>query len=106
MGEVGRLVEFLAGGVVEANVFGLRPDYRAMLVAVDGLVPGPSDDASDTLLQAAEAAARRRWMTLPWSSPPRGRSGARRTGRSERSPNAPVTAWRLSCGALRLGFRA
>ncbi len=58
MGEVGRLVEFLAGGFVEANVFGLRPDYRAMLVAVDGLVPSPSDDASDTLLQAAEAAAR------------------------------------------------
>ena len=50
MGEVGRLVEFLAGGFVEANVFGLRPDYRAMLVAVDGLVPSPSDDASDTLL--------------------------------------------------------
>ena len=58
MGEVGRLVELLAGAFVEADVFGLRPDYRAMLVAVDGIVPSPSDDASDALLQAAEAAAR------------------------------------------------
>ena len=58
MGDARRLEEFLAGGFVEADVFGLRPDYRAVLVAVDGLVPGPSDDASDVLLQAAEAAAR------------------------------------------------
>ncbi|MFU8874429.1 hypothetical protein [Micromonospora sp. SL4-19] len=29
-----------------------------MLLAVDGLVPGPSDQASDELLQAAEATAR------------------------------------------------
>ena len=59
MGDARRLEEFLAGGFVEADVFGLRPDYRAVLVAVDGLVPGPSDDASDVLLQAAEAAARK-----------------------------------------------
>ena len=31
----------LAGASVEADVFGLRPDYRAMLVAVDGIVPEP-----------------------------------------------------------------
>jgi DNA/RNA-binding domain of Phe-tRNA-synthetase-like protein len=49
---------FLAGGQVDAAVFALRPDYRAMLVAVDGIVPGPSDCGSDALLQAAEAAAR------------------------------------------------
>src|SRR5689334_8800958 len=58
MGEVGRLGELLAGAFVEADVFGLRPDYRAMLIAVDGIVPSPSDDASDALLRAAEAAAR------------------------------------------------
>jgi len=56
--DVGMLQEFLAGGQVDAAVFALRPDYRAMLLAVDGLVPGPSDQASDTLLQAAEATAR------------------------------------------------
>ena len=51
------LGEFLAGAAVDRAVFDLRPDYRALLVAVDGLEPGPSDAASDTLLQAAEAAA-------------------------------------------------
>ncbi|HEX5333329.1 MAG TPA: phenylalanine--tRNA ligase beta subunit-related protein [Cellulomonas sp.] len=59
MGEIGRLDEFLAGGWVAADVFGLRPDYRAMLVAVDGLVPGRrSDDASGALTLAAQDAAR------------------------------------------------
>jgi DNA/RNA-binding domain of Phe-tRNA-synthetase-like protein len=58
MPDVGMLQDFLAGGHVDAAVFALRPDYRAMLLAVDGLVPGPSDQASDALLQAAEAAAR------------------------------------------------
>jgi DNA/RNA-binding domain of Phe-tRNA-synthetase-like protein len=58
MVDVGMLEKFLAGGRVDAAVFGLRPDYRALLVAVDGLVPGPGDEASEALLQAAEAAAR------------------------------------------------
>jgi len=52
------LREFLAGGHVDAAVFALRPDYRVLLLAVDGFVPGPSDQASDALLRAAEAAAR------------------------------------------------
>src|SRR5215218_10445253 len=58
MPDLGMLQDFLARGLVDAPVFALRPDYRAMLVAVDGLVPGPSDQTSDALLQAAEAAAR------------------------------------------------
>jgi DNA/RNA-binding domain of Phe-tRNA-synthetase-like protein len=58
MPELGMLQEFLAGGWVDAAVFALRPDYRALLVAVDGIVPGPSDSGSDALLQAAEAAVR------------------------------------------------
>jgi len=58
MPDLGMLQEFLAGGRVDAAVFALRPDYRALLLAVDGLVPGPSDQASDALLQAAEATAR------------------------------------------------
>ena len=52
------LDEFLAGGHVDHAVFALRPDYRAMLLAVDGLVPDQSDEASDALLQAAENSAR------------------------------------------------
>ena len=48
----------LAGTCVEAAVFELRPDYRVLPLAVDGLAPGPGGQASDALLQAAEAAAR------------------------------------------------
>jgi DNA/RNA-binding domain of Phe-tRNA-synthetase-like protein len=59
MPDLGTLGEFLAGARVDPAVFALRPDYRALLVAVDGLVPGPSDDASDAQLQEAEAAARK-----------------------------------------------
>ena len=57
MPDRGPLGEFLAGGHVDAAVFALRPDYRVLLVAVDGLVPGPGDGAGDALLRAAEAAA-------------------------------------------------
>jgi DNA/RNA-binding domain of Phe-tRNA-synthetase-like protein len=55
--DLGRLQAFLAGGRVDGAVFALRPDYRALLVAAGGLVPGPSDQASDVRLQAAEASA-------------------------------------------------
>jgi DNA/RNA-binding domain of Phe-tRNA-synthetase-like protein len=59
MDELRRLENLLAGASVEADVFALRPDYRAMLVAVGGMVPSRSDDASDALLQAAETAGRK-----------------------------------------------
>lgn len=52
------LHEILQAAHVEPAVFGLRPDYRALLIAVDGLEPGPSDDASNALLEQAEAAAK------------------------------------------------
>lgn len=58
MADVGALEEFLARARVDDAVFALRPDYRALLLAVDGLVPAASDDAGEELLQAAEAAAR------------------------------------------------
>jgi DNA/RNA-binding domain of Phe-tRNA-synthetase-like protein len=59
MPDLDPLAEFLAGARVDPAVRALRPDYRALLVTVDGLVPGPSDDAGDALLQEAEAAARK-----------------------------------------------
>jgi DNA/RNA-binding domain of Phe-tRNA-synthetase-like protein len=74
--DLGVLQEFLAGASVDAAVFALRPDYRAMLLAADGIVPGPSDSGSDALLQAAESAAR----------------DALRDGPAEQLP--PVAAWR------------
>lgn len=50
--------DVLSRAGVDEAVFDLRPDYRALLIAVDGLVPGPSDDASEALLQEAEESAR------------------------------------------------
>ncbi|HET7172951.1 MAG TPA: phenylalanine--tRNA ligase beta subunit-related protein [Nocardioidaceae bacterium] len=49
------LEAFLAGARVDDAVFDLRPDYRALLLAVDGIVPGASDAHSEALLAAAEA---------------------------------------------------
>lgn len=56
MAEAKDLAAFLAGAQVAADVFALRPDYRALLIAVDGLIPGPSDGASEAFLAAAESA--------------------------------------------------
>lgn len=52
------LESYLSGAEVASDVWDLRPDYRAMLLAVDGIEPGPSDTASEALLLAAEASAR------------------------------------------------
>ena len=42
---------------VDDAVLELRPDYRVSLLAVSGIAPGESDEASDALLTAAEAHA-------------------------------------------------
>lgn len=52
------LESFLSGAEVASDVWDLRPDYRAMLLAVSGIEPGLSDEGSEALLQAAEASAR------------------------------------------------
>ena len=65
MTEPGVLEGALVDAYVDAEVFVLRPDYRVLLVAVDGLVPGPTDQVSDGLLQAAEGAARQALCELP-----------------------------------------
>lgn len=53
-----QLNTYLAQAKVAVDVWDLRPDYRAMLLAVDGIEPGPCDETSEALLQAAEASAR------------------------------------------------
>lgn len=58
MADEATLERFLAGAGVDDSVFELRPDYRALLIAVDGLVPAPSDQNSEALLAAAETAVR------------------------------------------------
>lgn len=52
------LERFLAGAHIDAAVFALRRDYRALLLAVDGIRPAPGDADSEALLQRAESAAR------------------------------------------------
>src|SRR5690348_9036549 len=65
MPDAAMLEEFLAGAYVDATVFALRPDYRVLLLAVGGLVPGPGDQDSDALLAVAEAAAREALRSRP-----------------------------------------
>jgi hypothetical protein len=88
MPDIGMLGKFLDGASVDAAVFGLRPDYRALLLAVGGLVPGPGDEASEALLQAAEAAAREALRQQPGEE--RCRHGAvRHRGRRCRVDRVP-----------------
>ncbi len=51
------LEQFLAGAYVDPQVFELRPDYRALLLAVEGITAGPGDEVSEALLRTAESAA-------------------------------------------------
>lgn len=53
------LTAWLANAEVTGEVRALRPDYAALLIAADGLVPGPSDEASEAILVAAEERARK-----------------------------------------------
>jgi len=48
----------LGAASVDPAVFDLRPDYRVLLIAVEGIEPGPSDEHSEQLLVRAETSAR------------------------------------------------
>ena len=63
MPDIAELETFLAGATVSPQVFALRPDYRALLLAVDGIEPGDSDEISEEVLIRAEAAAASRLAT-------------------------------------------
>jgi DNA/RNA-binding domain of Phe-tRNA-synthetase-like protein len=54
----GDLRNWLGRARVDDAVRALRPDYAALLIVAEGLSPGPSDDATDTLLREAEDGAR------------------------------------------------
>ncbi|MGO4586790.1 B3/4 domain-containing protein [Arthrobacter sp. 2RAF6] len=58
MSETAPLQKLVDASYIDVAIFELRPDYRAVLLAVDGLVPGASNHASEALLQRAEASAR------------------------------------------------
>ena len=57
MAEASDLQDFVDGADVDSAVFTLRPDYRVLLLAVDGLAPGAGDASSEALLRRAEEAA-------------------------------------------------
>ncbi|MGP4114518.1 B3/B4 domain-containing protein [Streptomyces sp. 4N509B] len=59
------LTAVLAEATIAPEVTALRPDYRALLVAVEGLHPGPSDAASEEVLARAEKEARERFAEQP-----------------------------------------
>ncbi|ORA32887.1 B3/B4 domain-containing protein [Mycobacterium aquaticum] len=59
------LEAFLDAARIDDAVFALRPDYRAVLLAVDGLVPGPSDQAGELLLRQAESVAAQSISEVP-----------------------------------------
>jgi DNA/RNA-binding domain of Phe-tRNA-synthetase-like protein len=48
----------LSSATIAPEVFSLRPDYRALLITLDNLTPGPSDSTSEALLLSAETHAR------------------------------------------------
>jgi DNA/RNA-binding domain of Phe-tRNA-synthetase-like protein len=50
---------FLAGASVAPEVTELRPDYRVLLLAAEGLQPGPPDQVSAEILAQAEGRARK-----------------------------------------------
>lgn len=52
------LQDVLDRATVDDAIFALRPEYRVMLLAVDGIEPGPGDEAGEALLVEAENAAR------------------------------------------------
>lgn len=61
MTEVKHLEEFLTGCSADSEVFKLRPDYRAMLLVVDGLAPLAAEEnkeAVSELVMAAQTHAR------------------------------------------------
>ncbi|WP_346845928.1 phenylalanine--tRNA ligase beta subunit-related protein [uncultured Rothia sp.] len=48
---------FLAQAHIDESVFELRPDYRALLIGVEGIEPAESNDVNECLLQEAEQKA-------------------------------------------------
>ncbi len=65
MGDFTAYSRLLSKAWIDDAVFELRPDYRALLVVVERLAPGPSDEASEDLLRRAEESVR----TLQAESP-------------------------------------
>jgi DNA/RNA-binding domain of Phe-tRNA-synthetase-like protein len=64
------LGERLAEVGLDAGIGELRPDYRALIILADRLTAGPSDEASETVLAAAERRAVARLAQTPLAEDP------------------------------------
>lgn len=58
MWDASELKAFLDAAHIAPEVFTLRPDYRCLLVALDKVPTGPSNETSEALLQEAESSAK------------------------------------------------
>ena len=56
---------YLANARIAPEIFQLRPDYRALLIVVTNIPPGPSDSASEAFLSSAEASAKETLAKTP-----------------------------------------
>lgn len=65
MSDITALQSYLNSASVAPEIFQLRPDYRAVLIAASGIQPGPSNESSEALLQEAEQFARTSLATTP-----------------------------------------
>lgn len=63
-------LKLLQAAYVAPEIFQLRPDYRALLMVVEGIPPGPSDTLSESLLQEAESSAKKMLSTCPVTQAP------------------------------------
>jgi DNA/RNA-binding domain of Phe-tRNA-synthetase-like protein len=60
MRSIAELQKIVDSATVAKTVFELRPDYLALLIAVDGITPSPSNSSSEQSLLSAEATANSR----------------------------------------------
>lgn len=58
MWDTSKLKAFLDGAHIAPEVFALRADYRCLLLALENVPTGPSNEASEALLQEAESTAK------------------------------------------------
>ncbi|WP_445515098.1 B3/B4 domain-containing protein [Streptomyces sp. NEAU-174] len=98
---------WLTSATIDPAVLALRPDYRALLITAEGLLPGPSDELSERLLADAESAARERFGDGPVEEHPHlaaWREAFRAFGaKPQRTrPSAEALLRRLSAGLPRV----
>lgn len=65
MSQSEELQAYLSQASVSPEVFKLRPDYRALLVAIERIEAGPSDESSEAILAEAENTARAKLTSQP-----------------------------------------